>query len=151
MIKSHRWEDGILLFTIELESGKTFEESFAMIKKDRPIETALYIREEVVEKRRGGRYETWAKKILRRTKRVIRRMNNYYNIDRIRRIDKIKSIKMRRISKNRRNKKMKIREKFGIEVPRNVRHALLLDAKNKNSLWAEAISKEMSALEKAKV
>ena len=47
--------------------------------------------------------------------------------------------------------KKKKREKFGIEIPRNVRHALIRDAENKNKLWAEAITKEMAALDKAKV
>ena len=33
--------------------------------------------------------------------------------------------------------------KFGIEVPRSVREALELDRKNGNTLWADAIRKEM--------
>ena len=33
--------------------------------------------------------------------------------------------------------------KFGIELPKNIEQALALDAKNSNSLWADAISKEM--------
>ena len=34
--------------------------------------------------------------------------------------------------------------KYGIEVPRDMRHALELDKQNGNTLWAEAIRKEMS-------
>ena len=34
--------------------------------------------------------------------------------------------------------------KFGIEVPRDVRHALQLDKENNNTFWADAIRKEMS-------
>ena len=34
--------------------------------------------------------------------------------------------------------------KFGIEVPRNIKHALQLDKANGNSLWSDAISKEMT-------
>ena len=33
--------------------------------------------------------------------------------------------------------------KFGIELPKTVEEALTLDAKNGNTLWADAISKEM--------
>ena len=33
--------------------------------------------------------------------------------------------------------------KFGIELPKTVEEALALDAKNGNTLWADAISKEM--------
>ena len=32
---------------------------------------------------------------------------------------------------------------FGIELPKTVEQALALDAKNGNTLWADAISKEM--------
>ena len=37
------------MLTVELESGKTFESPFAMIKKDRPIEVATYIKNHVIE------------------------------------------------------------------------------------------------------
>ena len=33
--------------------------------------------------------------------------------------------------------------KFGIEVPKTVKEALALDLKNGNTLWADAIAKEM--------
>ena len=41
--------------------------------------------------------------------------------------------------------------KFGIEVPRSIRHALLLDKINGNNLWAEAIQKELKQLNDFKV
>ena len=44
-----------------MELGLKFEVPFSMLKKDRPIETAQYIGREVVEKKRGGKYETWSK------------------------------------------------------------------------------------------
>ena len=47
--------------------------------------------------------------------------------------------------------KKKGKVKFGIEVPNNVKHALLLDRRNGNNAWGEAITKEMSALTKAGV
>ncbi len=34
--------------------------------------------------------------------------------------------------------------KFGIEVPKTVKEALALDRKNGNTLWADAIAKEMT-------
>ena len=43
------------------------------------------------------------------------------------------------------------RVKFGIEVPNNVCHALLLDKKKGNNAWSEAILKKMSALTTAGV
>ena len=38
---------------------------------------------------------------------------------------------------------LKKSHKFGIELPKTVEQALALDAKNGNTLWADAISKEM--------
>ncbi len=38
---------------------------------------------------------------------------------------------------------LKRTHKFGIEVPKTVREALALDRKNVNTLWADAIAKEM--------
>ena len=40
----------------------------------------------------------------------------------------------------------KTKYKFGVEVPNNVRHALLLDALNGNHLWGEAIAKELKQI-----
>ena len=36
-ISGHCWESGMLILTIELESGKSFALPFSIIKKDRPI------------------------------------------------------------------------------------------------------------------
>ena len=71
-ISSHRWDNGLLYFTVELTSGKTFEVSFPQLKKDRPLEVAKYIRKEVVEEKRGGPHELWAKNILKNATRTIR-------------------------------------------------------------------------------
>ena len=61
---NHKWEDGILIFEVELRSGKTYEAPFALIKKDRPLEVAKYIRREVFEKTRGVKYEEWTKGVI---------------------------------------------------------------------------------------
>ena len=41
--------------------------------------------------------------------------------------------------------------KFGIKVPNLVREALIFDSENQNTLWLDAIKKEMTALDQAKV
>ena len=61
-----------------------------------------------------------------------------------------KKITTRRISKNKRNEKLDNREKFGIMIPNSVKEALIMDRQANNTLWTNAISKEMAALEKAK-
>ena len=65
-IKSYHWDQGMLILTILLRSGKKYDAPFSLIKKDRPVEVAQFIKGNVVEKRRGGRYEQWAKKVLNR-------------------------------------------------------------------------------------
>ena len=40
-------------------------------------------------------------------------------------------------------KYLKRRHKFGIELPKTVEHALALNTKDGNALWADAMSKEM--------
>ena len=52
-IFKHRWESGILMLTIELDSGKMFESPFAMIKKNRSIEVATYIKNSIIEQSRN--------------------------------------------------------------------------------------------------
>jgi hypothetical protein len=47
--------------------------------------------------------------------------------------------------------KHKNKVKMGIEVPRNTREALFFDKQNKNTLWADAIFKEMSGLRRLNV
>ena len=70
-----------MVFNVVLGSGKDFDTPFSLIKKDKPIETAKFIRNSIVESERGGKYETWAKKILVRSQRNIRRLRRYHNID----------------------------------------------------------------------
>jgi hypothetical protein len=42
---------------------------------------------------------------------------------------------------------LKRTHKFGIEVPKTVKEALALDRKNGNTLWADAIAKEMKEVD----
>jgi hypothetical protein len=45
--------------------------------------------------------------------------------------------------KRRQTRYLKRTHKFGIELPKTVQEALALDKKNGNTLWADAISKEI--------
>jgi hypothetical protein len=44
---------------------------------------------------------------------------------------------------------LKRTHKFGIEIPRTVKEALELDRRNGNTIWADAIAKEMFEVKKA--
>ena len=51
-------------------------------------------------------------------------------------------INITRLSCNERNEKNKKRIKLGIKVSNLIREALLLDAKYKNTLWADTIKRD---------
>ena len=150
-ILDHKWESGILMFTVELTSGKTLDLPFSLLKKDRPIETAQFIRLNVIEESRHGPHTSWARNILKQANRSMRRLSRYHNIDRLVRIKKYQEITPRRLSRNKQLEKRKRRIKYGIRVPNNVKEALFFDRENKNTLWNDSIKKEMAALDKAQV
>ena len=52
------------------------------------------------------------------------------------------------MSRNECNKGNKDWEKFGYKIPNNSSEVFLLDKNNGNTLWSEAIVKEMTELEK---
>ena len=43
----------------------------------------------------------------------------------------------------------KTRHKYGVEVPRSIKEAIALDERNGNTLWQDAINKEMNNLKVA--
>ena len=52
------------------------------------------------------------------------------------------------ISRNERNKGKNDQDKFGYKITKNSREEILLYKKNGNTLWDDAIAKEIRALEK---
>ena len=63
----------MIMLTVQLLSGIEFETPFSMLKKDRPLDLAKYIIKEVVESKRGGKYELWSKKCIKK--------NHSYNME----------------------------------------------------------------------
>ena len=82
-------------------------------------------------------------------------MNRYFNVDCIIRLSQNKELRkepqIKWLSRNNRIQRKPKVIKFGIKVPNNVREVLILDKENVNNLWAEAIQKEMTALNQASV
>ena len=154
-IVDYRFEKGILLLKVNYVCDDnqihTLEVPFSILKKDIPLELAKYIQQHVIEMRRGGRYNTWAKKTISNHHRIVRRLYRQYNINifsqRSRRTIKNTKTAIRK-STNARKAMKKSREKFGIRIPINTRQALQFDKENGNTKWAEAIAKEMTSLDK---
>ena len=68
----------------------------------------------------------------------------------IAKIKKTKTAK-KRPSRNARMDGIKLRNKYGIDIPNTIADARRLDEENSNGLWMEAIRKELEALEKLNV
>ena len=99
---------------------------FGVLKKDEPAIVARYIKEHVVEGKRQGHYNTWAKKTLKYHTRTIRRLRRLYDVDM--KLTKKEQLKIRKVCNNKNEK-----NKFGIKISRNAREALLFDKENKNT------------------
>jgi hypothetical protein len=147
-IVAHEWRNGQLQFKVLWSNDETSWETLKDLRQDHPRKVAKYIVEKEVSrlKRGGDRVLQWAKKVVRDTDRAIRRIIRLYDFY----LDENESIrKMRRVQKGSRKKRkvqQKPRFKYGIEVPRNVGHALELDMRNGNTYWADSIKKEVDDL-----
>jgi len=127
------------------DDTETFDVPFRVLKKDVPLELAKYIRDKVVEgNRRTGHFNTWAKTFLKNHSRTICRLHAYYNTGRTIRARKNRT--RNGPSRNQRVTEKPDHEKHGITIPKNTREALLLDKANNNTLWSDAIAKEINSL-----
>lgn len=149
-IVNHEFKNGVLIFNVRYTSDGDLGEHileipFPVLKGDVPVDVARYIRDKVIESRRNGFYNSWAKRTLKSHGRCIRRLYQIHNVDKTVRIRRMTQ-KKEKISKNARNARNKNREKFGIRIPNNTQEALVYDRQNGNTRWAEAIAKEMNAL-----
>jgi hypothetical protein len=99
------------------KDGSTSWESLADLKESHPIETAEYAVTKGLDHEPA--FNWWVPHVLRKRDQII-------------------SLVRRRTTRY-----LKRTNKFGIEFPKTVKEALALDRKNGNTLWADAIAKEM--------
>eukprot|EP00957_Ditylum_brightwellii_P003511 265943-Ditylum_brightwellii.AAC.1 len=174
VIVDHHFKDGILILNARYysdpnESKDVWEAPFNALKKDTPLEVARYIQNHVTETSRQNRHYTMcARSILKQATRSVKRMRRLFGADKYYRskvaqrsgqdcqlvMNRLEACKegpqneqvKKKLSRNAQNKKNKIQEKFRIKIPGNAKEALLLDKKNGNNKWDEAILKEMGVL-----
>ena len=101
---------------VEWTDGTSSWIPLKLVKNSNPIETAEYARSRGLESQPA--FSWWVNKVLRKRERII--------------------------SKVKTGKKIRRDIKFGVRVPFSVEEARSLDAENKNSLWEDAIKKELS-------
>ncbi len=97
--------------------GSTSWENFADLKDSHPLETAEYAMTQGIDHKPA--FNWWVPHVLKKCDRII-------------------SLVCKRTTRY-----LKRTHKFGIEVPKTIKEALDLDRKNGNTLWADAIAKEM--------
>jgi hypothetical protein len=99
------------------KDGSTSWESLADLKESHPIETAEYAVTKGIDHKLA--FNWWVPHVMKKRDRII-------------------SLVCKRTTRY-----LKRTQKFGIEVPKTVKEALALDCKNGNTLWEDAIAKEM--------
>jgi hypothetical protein len=89
-ILDYEIKDGVLLLKaryLDDDIGEhTLTVPFPILKRDVPLEVAHFIRDNVVEDKRGGYYNTWAKHTLKAHARGVRRLYRAYNVDALYRV-----------------------------------------------------------------
>ena len=135
----HSFEQGHLRLLAELETGEFLPIPFHQVKKDHPTMVAQC----VIENDVGRTQKKWAQNILKQRLRALRRLHFMHGVDKAFHIKIRRKIKKDHLSKskNSRNAKMKLRKKFGIRIPNNVRETLILDKINNDAKWQDAIEK----------
>ena len=104
------------------KSGEITWETLSSIKEDLPYEASQYAADH--DLLRENAFAKWAPYVQRKANRWIRATKR---------------------------RKKNNRYKFGVEIPRNVAHALERDRKNGNNLWRDAVSAEIGTLTDMKV
>ena len=99
---------------VKWKDGSTSWERLADLKQSYPLGAAEYAVTEGIEHEPA--FAWWVQPTLKKRKKIIATVNKRYE---------------------------RRHEKFGIEIPKSVAHAYELDRKNGNTLWRDAIAKEM--------
>jgi hypothetical protein len=99
------------------KDGSTSWENLADLKDSPPLKTAEYAMTQGIDHKPA--FNWWVPHVLKKHDRIIS------------------------LVRKRATRYLKQTHKFGIEVPKTVKEALDLDHKNGNTLWADAIAKEM--------
>jgi hypothetical protein len=99
------------------KDGSTSWESLADLEESHPIETAKYAVTKGLDHEPA--FNWWVPHVLKKCDQMISLVHK------------------------RTTRYLKRTHKFGIEIPKTVKEALALDRKNGNTLWADAIAKEM--------
>jgi len=120
-ILDHKFEQGKWKLLILWENDERTWEEYKSIKETDPITLAKYAHNKNMINTPGWK---WCKRYSKNPRKFIN-LSHIFNQQ-----------------KSKKNKKYK----FGVEVPRNLKHALELDKRNGNNMWGEATEKEVNEI-----
>jgi hypothetical protein len=100
-------------------TGEETWEPLNVLKKDDPVTIAQYVQEKGLKDKPHWK---WANRYLKNPKKFIRLTRQVHLA----------------------NMKYGPKYKFGVQVPRNIKEALALDKKDSNTMWYDAIKKELT-------
>ena len=173
-IVGHSWQDGLLMFQIRWKTDEVSTLPCSVVKRDFPCEAATYVLKHKLGSEggryTGGRYTRWARQFNRHFSKIVRRMvrlsrgsshddgpspsptirvashlpNGTRLIRRMIRAVPQTGGGRKRKKPGRISRPLEV--KYGVPIPRNVAHALELDAEAGNTFWADAIRKEVASL-----
>ena len=169
-VVGHEWIDGILMLQLKWKTNETSLVPFSLAQRDYAGQTAEYILQNKLgcpgSKYTNGRFSRWARQYTRLHRKVIRRLIRLSggaaptqltsrptiptNLpDGTRLVRRVATA----VSKTGGKRKSKpgrlsrpVQIKYGVQVPQTVKQAYELDKINGNTLWADAIKKEVDTL-----
>jgi Reverse transcriptase (RNA-dependent DNA polymerase) len=168
-IDGHEWHDGQLMFQVRWKTDEVSMLPFSLVKRDFPSAAASYVLEHKVGNAEGrysgGRYTRWARQYNRAFSKVVRRFirlqggpsdesttlqiashlpNGTRIIRRVVRAIPTTGGVGKRKKPGRISRPLEV--KYGVPIPRSVKHAYELDKEAGNTFWADAIRKEIDSL-----
>ena len=172
-VTAHGWDNDILLLEIEWKMGETSSLPFTLVKRDYPYAVVQYILDHSVGtwdgRHTSGRYMRWARGFLGQVNHTICQLHRVASGSILRLRDSRQfqlddsfhgfwSIRWTTMTSKTTQPQRKKKQnpglisrgqpvfKYGVEVPKNTKHAEELDAQHGNSLWKEAYQKEIASL-----
>ena len=144
-IASHWWKDGQLQFKISWDTNEYTWETFPDMKEDHPQARANYmVRNNATRKKSRDPYHKWAKNTIRDIRRTIWQILKLYDF-RLDENDRLFRAR-RKICGSKKKKRVDFtRKKFRcvLEVPRNIKRALEIDAEREDTKWYDSMALEV--------
>ncbi|MGH7954991.1 MAG: reverse transcriptase domain-containing protein [Gloeomargaritales cyanobacterium] len=122
---------------VKWKSGDETLEPLSIFRQDDPLAVAEYASRKKIMTMRGFK---WCRGYLKERRKTVRKEVKAHTAT---------ILRSKRVMRELRTSGK--RYQYGVELPRNVKHAMLIDRENNDSKWRDAIRKEMSAMEEMEV